>query len=93
MPDRYRGRGVKLLASLGQHWSDGSGHSVDAVPNLQAHVKTEARETVVGANVQGSVPEADSEVIKGKGKAQLEDGDQQASPQPMEEYDLLHHCE
>jgi hypothetical protein len=50
-------------------------------------------ETVVGANAQGSVPEADSEVIKGKGKAQLEDGDQQVSPQPMEEYDLLCHCE
>jgi hypothetical protein len=50
-------------------------------------------ETVVGANAQGSVPETDSEVIKGKGKAQLEDGDQQASPQPVEEYDLLCHCE
>jgi hypothetical protein len=57
------------------------------------YVKSKAMETVVGANTQGSVPEADIEVIEGKGKAQLEDGDQQASPQPMEEYDLLHHCE
>ena len=82
-----------LSKPFGRHWSDGSDQSVGAAPNFQAHVKTEAMETVVGANTQGSVPGADSEVIKGKGKAQLEDGDQQASPQPMEEYDLLYHCE
>jgi hypothetical protein len=91
MPDRYGGR--EVLDPLGGYWSDGSDCSVDAAMNFQAHVKTEAMETVVGANAQGSVPEADVEAIKGKGKAQLEDGDQQASPQWMEEYDLLYHCE
>jgi len=75
------------------YWSDGSDYTADATPNFQAHVKTEAMETVIGANAQGSVPEADIEVIEGKGKAQLEDGDQQASPQSMEEYDLPYHCE
>jgi hypothetical protein len=91
MPDRYGGR--EVLDPLGGYWSDGSDYTADATPNFQAHVKTEAMETVIGANAQGFVPGADSEVIKGKGKAQLEDGDQQASPQPLEKYDLLCHCE
>jgi hypothetical protein len=91
MPDRYGGR--EVLDPLGGYWSDGSDYTAEAAPNFQAHVKTEAMETVIGANAQGSVPLADSEFIKGKGKAQLEDGDQQASPQPMEEYNLLCRCE
>jgi len=92
MPDRYGGR--KVLDPLDGYWSDGSDYIADEPRTFKLMSRdVDVMKVVIGANAQGSVPETDIKVIKGKGKTQLEDRDQQASPQPVEEYDLLYHCE